>query len=172
MCSFRAAALIAAAVIFGAWPALAQEEGPFRRVDLPPIEHAEATLRVVAPDGTATVYTPEQLEEVGTWALTTATPWEDEVRFEGVLLADLLARHGLAGVGVEVIAENDYVTRIPPDPQVTGALLVATRADGHSIGRRERGPIYFVAPADRVGPDRPVQLNHLVWMAAEIRPGP
>jgi hypothetical protein len=140
-------------------------------VTLAPIRHEPATLTVVGPDGNETVYTPDQLETLPTYSLDARTPWLDApARFEGILLADLLERSGLTGHTVEVVAENDFSVRFPPEVVATGAFLVATRVDGKAHTRRARGPIQFVVPDEVLARGGVVAERHLVWMAAKIRP--
>ena len=81
-------------------------------VELEPISYAPASLTIVSPDGTEHIYTQAELEQFATYSLETTTPWRDEpARFEGVMLADLLAAHGLSDVAqISITAENDFRT--------------------------------------------------------------
>lgn len=137
---------------------------------LEPLTHLDATLTIRAPDGSVHVYTPAMLEELPTYSLTTATPWREKpARFEGILLSDLLERHGMADLdAIRVIAENDYTTTIERAVWTATPMVIATRVDGRAHSRRERGPIQFVvdsADYERLGE---VREHHLVWMAATI----
>jgi len=127
-------------------------------------------LRVVGPAGAAE-YGPQELERFPTYALTTTTPWRDApARFEGILLADLLAAHGLSGApAIEVLAENDFATVIERQAMETGAFLIATRVDGAPHSRRARGPIQLVVPDRLYDALGPLRERHLVWMVKEIR---
>ena len=72
--------------------------GPIKQATLPPIEHEQAALTVVASDGVETRYSAAELEMFPTYSLTTTTPWRDEPTvFEGVLLSDILEKNGLNG---------------------------------------------------------------------------
>lgn len=151
--------------------AAAFAEPTFAPVELAAIAHSDGMLRVIAADGTETTYSTDELETLPTFAIETTTPWDSEpLRFEGVMLADVLARHGLAGTDIEVLAENDYVTAIEAEVAATGDFMIATRVDGHPLSRRERGPLLFVVPSTSLVEGGPVGERHLVWMAAEIRP--
>lgn len=143
---------------------------PIVPVDLDPITHANATLVVVGADGRETAYSPSALEELPTYSLTTRTPWRDvPATFEGVLLSDLLAAHGIDGAtAISVKAENDYATVIPRVIWDELDVLVATRVNGQAHTRRARGPIQFIIDMDAYdASDRTIEAN-LVWMAARI----
>lgn len=143
----------------------------FQPVELTPIAHSDATLTIVDSGGVEHVYGPTELEGLPTYALRTTTPWREEpALFEGVLLVDLLARHGLDQVeGVFVLAENDYVSEIGRAAWETGAIMIATRVDGRPHNRRARGPIQFVVPMQVLESEEAITTQHLVWMAARIR---
>ncbi|MEM9578231.1 MAG: hypothetical protein AAF999_14605 [Pseudomonadota bacterium] len=142
------------------------------QVVLDPIPHADATLVVLAPDGSETSYTPSQLEQFTTYRMTTKTPWrETPATFEGVLLSDVLEAHGLAEMSTIVVtAENDYSTSISRDVIGTVEILVATRVDGKAHSRRARGPIQFVIDAAAYEASGVATESDLVWMAARIEP--
>lgn len=139
-------------------------------VELAPVNHAEAYLTVVEPDGGEVKYTPADLEELPTYRLVTRTPWREEpAAFEGVLLSDLLARHGLVDVpAIVVTAENDYRVTVPRAVWSEQPVLVATRVDGRPHSRRQRGPIQFVIDEADMLASPAVSENYLVWMARLI----
>lgn len=141
-------------------------------VDLAPMDLMDASLTVVAPDGTEVVYTAEQLEEFPTYRLTTASPWREEPAvFEGVLFTDILAASNLSDVGaVLVTAENDYQTSITREDWSDIQILVATRVDGAPHSRRARGPIQFIFHQDYIETSDRYSESLLVWMAARIEP--
>lgn len=140
-------------------------------VTLAPIHHNQATLTVIDANGQATAYTPDELEMLPTYALEARTPWgKAPAKYEGVLLADLLERHGLTGKAIEVTAENDFSVIIKPEVIATGAFLIATRVNGKAHTRRARGPIQFVVPDEAYTEGGPIVEADMVWMAARIRP--
>lgn len=141
-------------------------------VTLAKIEHAAGALTVLGPDGTETVYSIDALEGLPTYSLRTKTPWRDApATFEGVLLRDLLAAHGLSDAeGITVTAENDYRVTIPHQIWAELDVLIATRVDGAAHSRRARGPIQFVIDMDAYAAHGAVLEDHLVWMAARIEP--
>lgn len=167
---FRRLTAIMAALILSVLPSLAVTPDP---VELEPIQHANAFLVVVGADGLETKYTPAQLEEFTTYSLTTTTPWRKEpARFEGVLLSDILAAHGLDSVdAIRVTAENDYSTVMERELLETVQILVATRVDGRPHSRRARGPIQFVIGSEAFGSSGLTSESNFVWMAARIEPG-
>lgn len=144
--------------------------GPFEPTKLEPLRHATASLVIVGPDGTENAYTPAQLEEFATYSLTTTTPWREvPARFEGVMLADILAAHGLdAAAAIRITAENDYSTTMTRELLDSVDVLVATRVDGQPHNRRERGPIQFVLDDDTYASSPLTTESNYVWMAARI----
>ena len=155
-------------------PAFAQVlmDPAFRPVELAPMAHSDASLTIVDTSGVEHVYGPAELEMLPTYALETTTPWREEPSvFEGVLLVDLLVRHGLDQIdSIFVLAENDYVSEIDRAAWETGAIMIATRVDGRPHSRRARGPIQFVVPMQTFEATEAITTQHLVWMAARVRP--
>lgn len=146
---------------------------PFVETELAPIVHTEASLTIVAPDGSELVFTPAELEALPTYSLTTTTPWRPEpARFEGVLLSDVLDAGGLGeAASIRVTAENDYTTVIERALLDELDILVATRVDGQAHSRRHRGPIQFVLDADAFAASEIASESNFVWMAARIEAG-
>ncbi len=139
-------------------------------VELKPMRHKEAQLEVRPGDGSGAVYEPADLENFPTYRVETTTPWrETPAVFEGILLTDLLAAHGLLGApSIRVTAENDYSAVIAREVWEAAPILVATRVDGRPHSRRERGPIQFIVPSEDYVGSPIVTEDHLVWMAAVI----
>jgi hypothetical protein len=156
------------ALVSSAASALAAQPEP---VTLPPIAHLPAELTVVDLSGQEHVYTPADLEALGSVRLTTTTPWRDEPAvFEGALLKDLLAAHGLDTVdAIQVVAENDFHTIVERSVWENVDVVLATRVDGRAHSRRTRGPIQFVVSDSVYMTSGHVQERHLVWMAARIQ---
>ena len=131
---------------------------------------AQASLTVVSPGGEKS-YGPAELEEFGTYALETITPWRpDRTQFIGIRLRDLLDAHGIGDApAIRVIAENDYTVTISRDNWTQHDPLIATRVDGKGHSRRNRGPIQFIfdMSGDPSVGDETFQSNW-VWMAARI----
>ena len=142
---------------------------PIRSMTLEPIDHHDALLTVVGATGVSQ-YAPADLEAMGTYRLTTTTPWRDlPADFDGVLLRDLLAAHGLDQVAaLRIVAENDFAVTLPRAVWDSVPILVATRVNGKAHTRRTRGPIQLVMPMS-VYESRPdMREGYWVWMAARI----
>lgn len=139
-------------------------------VALEPIRHQQATLDIRDAENRVTQYAPADLERFPTYRIVTRTPWRDQpAAFEGVLLSDLLAFHGMAdAASIRVIAENDYATTIERRVWESVSVLIATRVDGRAHNRRARGPIQFIVAEDDIAGSGIVQERHLVWMAKTI----
>lgn len=142
------------------------------KTQLPPMQHLEATLTMVLPDGTRVAYSPSELEAFPTYRLETRTPWREQAAvFEGIRLRDLLAQHGFdQSASITVRAENDFTITMERRVWEGEDFLIATRVDGRPHNRRARGPIQFVLDWDAYQSSAVASENHLVWMAAEIAP--
>lgn len=142
-------------------------------VELTPMRHKEAQLEIRVSEGSSAAYAPADLEAFPTYRIETTTPWrETPAVFEGILLTDLLAAHGLLDApSIRVTAENDFTTIIDQEVWEATPILVATRVDGRPHSRRDRGPIQFVVASEDYVGSRLVTEDHLVWMAAVIEVG-
>jgi len=140
--------------------------------ELEPINHTSANLVVVDASGAETAYDPAALEAMPTYQLTTTTPWRDDAaRFDGIMLTDLLAAHGLTEVDeIRVTAENDFAVTIPREAWENLDILVATRVDGAPHTRRARGPIQFIIDDETYATSSLAEERFLVWMATRIEP--
>lgn len=139
-------------------------------VQVDQVRFAQAELVVVSPEGEHR-YGPEDLEALGTYAITTETPWRDTAAtFIGARLKDVLSASGLEEKqAIRVVAENDYAVTIGREVWVNHDLLIATRVNGLGHTRRARGPLQFVFNMREdaaTGKDQ-FQQNW-VWMAARI----
>lgn len=144
-----------------------------RRVDLGDMDFAATVeLAVQGPDGLYR-FTADELEALGTYRIETATPWREvPAVFDGVLLADILARAGLAERdSVRIVAENDYAVIVPQEVWATHGALLATRVDGRPHSRRARGPLQIVFDM-QARPDTGLASfeGNWVWMVAWIGP--
>ncbi|MEM6891579.1 MAG: hypothetical protein AAF636_26175 [Pseudomonadota bacterium] len=144
--------------------------GTMSPVKLEPITHTQASLEVIGANGVSTTYTPAELEQFTTYSLTTTTPWREEpAEFEGVLLSEVLAAHGLdSAASILVTAENDYSTTMARELLDSVQILVATRVNGRPHSRRARGPIQFVIDSEEFTSSPLTTESNFVWMAARI----
>ncbi len=89
------------------------------------------------------------LEALPQVSFATSTVWTDGThQFSGVPLKALLAAQGITGGAVKAIALNDYSVTIPVDSLEDTAPILATRIDGKTFSRREKGPIWLIYPFD------------------------
>lgn len=135
-----------ALVLALASPALGADagKGP-EKVELPPLAKSDPVLDVATAKGVES-YDLATIEALGLYRLTTTGPFEDgSPTFEGVLLADLLAKVGMTEAdGVELAASDGYSFVIPREDWTTYPLLLATRQDGQPL--EERGPLRIIYP--------------------------
>lgn len=79
----------------------------------------------------------------------TTTIWTDGVQdFEGVAVADLLARLGSDGTEINTTAANDYEIRFPITDASLNGGLIAYRANGKELPVNNKGPLWIVFPYD------------------------
>ena len=166
MTSLRMCCVAVFLLIIGGIPAVAEP----KRVVLPHVEHAVASLEVIGSDGQSTVYSPVQLEEFPTYEIETRTPWRDQPAvFSGVLLSDVLARHDLLSATMIVVtAENEFSATFDRRAMMAAPILIATRVDGAAHSRRARGPIQFVISEQDMKASGAFDESHLVWMVTRI----
>jgi hypothetical protein len=121
--------------------------GGIARVSLPPTPGLPG-IAVRFTDGRERALSLAELEGLGTWRLTTVSPWgEGELVLEGPLLADVLAHVGLAGAArIRVRALDDFVQDIPAMDWQHYPILLATRSNGQPLGRRQKGPARIAYP--------------------------
>ena len=90
------------------------------------------------------------LESVGSAGFETNTPWYNgPVRFDGVLMTDLMRVVGASGTVVRAIALNDYTTDIPISDFMKFGVLLALKRNGDYMPVRDKGPLFVVYPFDR-----------------------
>lgn len=87
------------------------------------------------------------LSGLGVHEIRTRTPWTDgTVRFEGVLVRDVLAAAGAEGTMVRAVAINDYAVDIPIEDFISYPVILAFRRDGEAMGVRDKGPLWVIYP--------------------------
>lgn len=81
---------------------------------------------------------------------TTTTIWTDgKQNFEGVKIADLLARLGASPTEINALATNDYEIRIPIGDAVDHGAIIAYAQNGAAIPLNNKGPLWIVYPYDQ-----------------------
>ncbi len=87
------------------------------------------------------------LEGLGFTEIVTETPWTDgSVRFEGVLVRDLLHAVGAKGMTVTAVAINDYAVEIPISDFETYPVILALKMNGEFMSVRKKGPLWVIYP--------------------------
>lgn len=80
----------------------------------------------------------------------TTTIWTDGMQaFEGVSVADLLARLGSDGTEIDAMATNDYEFRFPVSDAIDHGAIIAYAANGALLPDSNKGPLWIVYPYDQ-----------------------
>lgn len=110
------------------------------------------------------------LESFGTATLTTWTPWTDgEIEFEGLPLRSLVAALDARGTAMRMRALNDYHVVVPMSDAHDYEVLIAWRADGVDLTRRDRGPLWLVYPwSAHPDLDERVISQRSIWQLHEL----
>ena len=126
---------------------------------------------IAAKDGSTSVtFDLSALEALGVRRVETRTPWHlQPVIFEGPTMAAVLDAVGATGNTVEVMALNDYGAIIPLSDFRTYQVLLATRANGEKLSRRDKGPLFIVYPFDS-SPDlrNDTYYSRSVWQVVRM----
>ena len=145
----RAARALAAAAL-ALWAALA---APARAEDLS--APSGAILLTVTGEiavrnaGDAAAFDLALLERLPPARIVTTTIWTEGPQvFEGVRLADLLARLGVQGGALRATALNDDGVDLPVSDATPDGPIVAFRRNGAPMSARDKGPLWVVHPCD------------------------
>lgn len=97
--------------------------------------------------GDTAVFDRPMLEALGYHSIETTTPWYNgAVRFEGVLMQNLMERVGATGDTVRAVALNDFATEIPMSDFAHFGVLLALKRNGEYMPIRDKGPLFIVYP--------------------------
>lgn len=110
------------------------------------------------------------LEELGTTTIETTTPWDEGViKFEGVLIRELMKKVGASGERAAIVALNDYMSEIPLEDFEKYDVILALKRNGEYMGVRDKGPLFIVYPYD-TQPELKTQTYYArsVWQVARI----
>lgn len=101
-------------------------------------------------DGGASVdFDRTALEGFAVHTVRTTTDWTDGVTtFRGPLVSDVLAAAGNLGMTITATALNDYSVAIPVVDFTRYPVILAMEADGKTLTRRDKGPLWIVYPRD------------------------
>ena len=81
---------------------------------------------------------------------TTTTIWTDgKQTFDGVKVADLLARLGAKPAELNALATNDYEIRFPATDALGKGAIIAYAQNGAAIPPDDKGPLWIVYPYDQ-----------------------
>ena len=105
------------------------------------------------------------------YKLQTDSPWEEgQQTFEGVLFRDVLKLLNLSDAEAVIVrAKDDYSQRIPREDWLNYPTLLALRADGKTLTRRDQGPTRLVYPVlEHPELNNPVHKNRWVWLIESV----
>lgn len=120
--------------------------------------------------GAVAQFTRKDLEAIGQSEIKTGTPWHDgKVRFEGVLLSDLMDHVGGQGRDLLVSALNNYSATIPASDLKGHAPLLALKLDGKYMEIEDKGPLFVIYPFDADPKlDSELYYSRSVWQVSAI----
>ncbi len=106
----------------------------------------------------------EMLANLGLVELKTSHSWADkETVFEGVPAARLLAAVGANGARIKAVAINNYAIELETAELRKYPVVLAMKADGTELRRRDRGPIWIVYPRDTF-PELKDEKHNFKWI--------
>ena len=142
---------------------------------VPAVSQAEKPILTVSGEVNGgkgpVVFDRASLEQLGTVAIETTTPWHTgKVRFEGVPMSVLMKKVGASGTVVEANALNDYSTLIPAEDFAKHNVILALRRDGEYMPVRDKGPLFIVYPYDS-DPELKSQkyYSRSAWQVRELK---
>jgi hypothetical protein len=139
-----------------------------------PAVAAGGTVLTIKNGTTKAALTLADLERLPLKQSTVKTAFGLEGTFQGVLLNDLLAAHGLANTAkITVIAGDGYVISFSHEEMAASPGMIATRLDGKPINDSARGPLLLIWPEQEqeVLAGRKDSMDW-VWSIEEIRGKP
>lgn len=150
---------------------LSTAAGGLEPVALP---EADATVAfTVIGDNREVPVTVRELEALGLYRVTTASPWEKgDLVFEGVLFSNVVEHVGLGDANaVRLRALDSYTQVIPRQDWIDRPLILATRQDGEQLTRRTQGPTRIVYPLSEYPDyDPAVHDGRWVWLIESLEP--
>lgn len=138
---------------------------------LPATLRAEAPvlLRLTLPDQVVAL-DRAALQEMPEAAFETTTIWTEGVQqFRGVRMTDFLARYGIEGGILQLVAANDYAIEIPVDSFRPDGAILAYERNGQPMTLRSKGPLWLVYPYDSSADFRSeVIYSNSIWQLDRI----
>ncbi|WP_346826512.1 molybdopterin-dependent oxidoreductase [Serratia inhibens] len=116
------------------------------------------------------LFTDKQLLAMPVHSITTSTSWTPQRKFEGVAVADILARAGAKGSTLTFYALNDYYIDVPLSDVEKYHIILAYKMDGEMLKIRNFGPLFLVYPRDAAGPElnSPLYNSRFIWQVDRI----
>ena len=114
--------------------------------------------------------TLDEIEALGVEKVETTTPWHDgKVVFEGVPLRRLLEKVGATGTDLDIVALNDYRTRMPVEDAAKYGVILASRKEGQPMPISDKGPLFVIYPFDKYPELRnEVYYSRSAWQVRSI----
>ena len=155
---------LACAVGMAALPALAETPAAGSA------EGGEIVLKVQNSAGEVTTFDLAALDALPQQDVTTTTIWtEGRKTFTGPSLAAVLEAAGVEGPEVMATAANGYQTKVNVDQLDAQVPVVASRIDGETFSRREKGPLWVIFPYDLDERYRtPLAYEQSIWQLVEL----
>ncbi|WON77160.1 molybdopterin-dependent oxidoreductase [Serratia sp. UGAL515B_01] len=116
------------------------------------------------------IFPHEQLFAMPVHSITTTTSWTPKEKFEGVALADLLAKVGAKGTMMTFYALNDYYINIPISDVEKYHIILAYKMGGRMLKIRNFGPLFLIYPRDSGGNElnSPLYNSRFIWQIKRI----
>lgn len=106
----------------------------------------------------------DMLVALGVSEIKTTHSWADGATvFEGIAAARLLDAVGASGTAIKASAINDYAIDLELAEMRKYPVLLALKADGTELRRRDRGPLWIVYPRDTF-PELRDEKHNFKWI--------
>lgn len=106
----------------------------------------------------------DMLNALGVKETKTRHSWADGVTtFEGVSLAGVLDAVGATGTKIRAVAINNYAVELDVAEVRKYPVILAMKADGQELRRRDRGPLWVVYPRDAF-PELADEKHNFKWI--------
>lgn len=129
----------------------------------------DGALKCAGTDGKARFDLP-MLEKLGMVSFETNTPWySGPMKFEGVLMTELMKKVGATGTKLTAVALNDYTTEIPMSDFAQYQPILAIKRNGEYMPVKDKGPLFIVYPYDK-NPELKSQkfYSRSAWQVARL----
>lgn len=106
----------------------------------------------------------EMLVALGMAEIKTTHSWADKATtFEGVPFAKVLEAVGASGTKLRAVAINNYAIELEAAELRKYPVILAMKADGQELRRRDRGPLWVVYPRDSF-PELKDEKHNFKWI--------